>query len=110
MSMTRERLFELHQELVTEAFQILKQKNADYSKDLPLGNFYLSEALQVCTAENGIINRIGDKLSRLVSITAKGNQVKNEAVRDTVIDVINYIVLFYGVHLEKEAGKLGAEK
>lgn len=104
MSMTRERLFEIHQELVKEAFEILKKKNADYSKELPLGNFYLSEALQTCSAENGIINRLGDKLSRLVSITAKGNQVKDEGVRDTVLDVINYIVLFYAVHEDRAAG------
>lgn len=105
--MTKEQLFELHQQLCDKAYDLLKKKNADYSKELPLGNFYLSEALQTCTAENGIINRMGDKLSRLVSIIAKGNQVTDESIEDTILDVINYSVLLMAVVKDKQDEKAG---
>jgi hypothetical protein len=98
--MNREELFQLHDELSSIAKEIMKNKNADYSKESPFGNFMLSEALQTCSAENGIINRMGDKLSRLVSVFAKGAQV-DESVKDTILDIINYAVLLYGVHLFK---------
>ena len=93
----KEDLFSLHQELCSKGFELLKAKNADYSKAHPLGNFMVSEALQACSAENGIIVRMSDKLSRLVSIVEKGAQVKEESTEDTIIDVINYAVLLAAV-------------
>lgn len=95
--MTREELFQLHTDLTQKGFEILKRKNADYSKGTPLGNFYVAEALQACTAENGIIVRMSDKLSRLVSILEKGAQVKDESIEDTIVDIINYSVLLAAV-------------
>lgn len=108
--MTKERLFALHSELTAKGLEILKQKNADYSKETPLGNFYLSEALQTCSAENGIVNRMGDKLSRLVSVLAKGAQVKDETLQDTIVDVINYSVLLAAVIEDRRHGEPDAQR
>lgn len=94
---TRERLFEMHSEICERALTLMKKKNADYSKSHPLGNFMVSEAIQACSAENGIMVRITDKLSRLVSILEKGAQVTDESVTDTIVDMINYSVLLAGV-------------
>lgn len=104
--MTRERLFELHQEMTAKAFEILKAKNADYSKGTPLGNFYVTEAIQAGTAENGIIIRLSDKISRLVSVLEKGLQVKTESAKDTILDIINYAVLLAAVVEDKETGTI----
>ena len=92
---TKEELFSLHKELCDKGLEILKKKNHDYSKGHIFGNFMVAEALQAASAENGIIIRMSDKLSRLVSIIEKGNQV-SESEEDTIIDLINYSVLLAG--------------
>lgn len=98
----RTELYALHAKLCSEAFDVMKRKNHDYSAGDPLSNFFLSEALGTCTAANGIINRLGDKLSRLVSVLGKGEaQVKDESVDDTIVDIINYAVLLRAVTLRK---------
>lgn len=104
--MNREELFKLHEELSSIALEVMKKKNEDYSLNHPFGNFMVSEAMQASTAENGIIVRIGDKLSRLVSVFAKGAQVKDESIKDTILDIINYAVLLYGVHLYKSQSEM----
>lgn len=91
--MTREELFELHRFMSDKALDLMKLKNHDYSKGHPLGNFYVCESLQICSAEGGIIVRLSDKLSRLVSILEKGSKVKDESIEDTIVDIINYAVL-----------------
>lgn len=80
----------------------MAKKNHDYSKNGPFDNFKVCEAFQITSAQNGILVRLGDKISRLVSISEKGSQVKDESVEDTILDVINYAVLYYGVYLEKQ--------
>lgn len=90
-------LFQLHKDLCESALELMKKKNADYSKSHPLGNFFVCEAMQASSAENGIIVRLSDKLSRLVSVIEKGAQVKDETIDDTIVDVINYAVLLSGV-------------
>ena len=98
----KQALFALHSKLCSRGFEIMKAKNADYSKSDPLGNFYVAEALQATSAANGIIVRMSDKLSRLVSVLAKGEaQVKDESVEDTIVDIINYAILLRAVTLRK---------
>lgn len=94
-------LLKLHEELCNQARTLMAKKNHDYSKNGPFDNFKVCEALQITSAENGILVRFGDKISRLVSISDKGAQVSDESIKDTILDVINYAVLYYGVHLEK---------
>lgn len=96
--------------MTAKAFEILKAKNADYSKGTPLGNFYVTEAIQAGTAENGIIIRLSDKLSRLVSVLEKGTQVKSESAKDTILDIINYAVLLYAVVEDKETGTISSNE
>lgn len=100
--MNKEILFGLHRDMCAHGLELMKKKNADYSKGDALGNFYLSEALQATTAEMGIITRMGDKMSRLVSIISKGKaEVETESVQDTIVDLINYSVLLAAVIAEK---------
>ena len=89
---TRDSLLKLHKELCEAAFELMKRKNADYADDdSPFGNLDLIEALSrgAHSTELGIVIRLGDKLSRLMTATRRDLQVKDESIRDTILDIIN---------------------
>jgi hypothetical protein len=93
----RQDLYDLHNSLTQEALQIMRQKNDDYSSaDDPYRNFREFGQL-------GILVRLSDKLARLRTFTERGElSVKDESVRDTVLDAINYLVLFEGYRSKSE--------
>ena len=72
-------------------------KNRDYAGDHgnePFANFTRVEAMGICTTEQGFLTRITDKMSRLSSFIDCGKMhVENESFNDTIVDVINYMVL-----------------
>jgi hypothetical protein len=62
-----------------EALELFKKKNADYGD--AFANY----------GPVGVLVRMGDKISRLQSISATGvNLVEGEKLRDTLIDLHNY--------------------
>lgn len=68
-------LFDVQQ----EALELFKKKNKDYGDSF------------ATYGPIGVIVRIGDKISRLNSITKNGiNMVNDESLRDTLIDLHNY--------------------
>jgi len=89
---TREELFALHQELTNKALEVMKAKNHDYaSKGDPYRNFRTFGLL-------GVLVRLSDKLARLRSFTENGvTKVADETIQDTLVDVINYAVIFEGM-------------
>lgn len=93
--MTRDELLLLHTELTTSAKELMVAKNHDYAGTSdPFRNFRRFGLL-------GILVRLGDKLARLESFVENGElKVKDESVLDTVLDAINYSILFYGYHKE----------
>lgn len=96
--MTRDDLRMLHEELCEEARTLMKAKNADYAAiSDPFRNFRLF-------GELGILVRLSDKLARLRSFLENGKlEVTNESVRDTILDLINYAVLFHGYIVDAES-------
>jgi hypothetical protein len=63
----------------SEAFELFQKKNKDY------GDAFATYG------PVGVIVRMGDKISRLTSVSKTGvNLVKDEALRDTLIDLHNY--------------------
>jgi hypothetical protein len=101
--MTREELLGLFDEMTLEAKGIMKAKNADYSggKDDVFANFRGCTAFGV-EPELGLMIRMQDKMKRVESFVEKGRlEVRDEGVRDTCIDLINYSVLLYGLLLER---------
>lgn len=74
-------------------------KNHDYAaSDDPFRNFRTF-------GELGILVRLSDKIARLQSFIENGElMVKDESVLDTVLDITNYAVLFYGYVEEKKGG------
>ena len=62
-----------------EALELFKKKNADY------GDAFATYGIV------GVLVRMGDKISRLSSITKSGiTLVDNESLRDTLMDLHNY--------------------
>jgi hypothetical protein len=90
----------MHRELCEEARGLSERKNHDYSggKDdsLPFLNFTRCESMGICKTEAGILVRMTDKMSRLSTFVTTGEfKVKDEALRDTVLDMINYAIILY---------------
>lgn len=62
-----------------EALELFRKKNADYGDSF------------ATYGPVGVIVRMGDKISRLTSVTNNGvNLVNDESIRDTLIDLHNY--------------------
>ena len=65
-----------------EALTLFEKKNKDY------GDAFATYG------PVGVLVRMGDKISRLQSITSKGiNLVEDEKIRDTLIDLHNYAAM-----------------
>ncbi len=97
--MTREELLKLHGQLCGEAASIMKVKNKDYSGATGgvFANFNACEYLGVDPV-TGVLMRMTDKLSRISSFATKGElQVKGESVQDSILDIINYVVIIAGM-------------
>ena len=92
--MTQEEFLQRIKEIFDECYTIVERKNKDYSGEDALSNFFKCEELGICDAEVGLLVRCGDKLSRIANIIKSKNQhVKDESVRDTILDLINYLAI-----------------
>ena len=101
IKMTKKELFKLHKNTTKNAFMICRKKNSDYTGMAdPFTNFRASANLGV-PPERGILIRIQDKISRLNSFISRGKFEVAETIEDTVIDVVNYIILAYAMMEEK---------
>lgn len=104
-------LLNLHKELTSKAVHIMASKNHDYTSNSgdPYANFRGSEYLGIHPVL-GIQLRIQDKMQRVKTFVEKGElKVKGESVEDAIIDMINYLVLAYGIICE-ENDKAGNDK
>lgn len=97
--MKRSELLPLHEQLCQDARDLMKAKNQDYASDDsdPFSNLTACQTLGVDPVI-GVLIRIGDKFARIKSFIEKGElQVKDESVRDSILDSINYLVLAAGM-------------
>lgn len=94
--MTREDLRLLHENMCENARNLMKAKNVDYATETDIfRNFRMF-------GELGILVRMSDKLARLRSIMENGRiEVSDESIKDTLLDIINYSVIFAGYTGEK---------
>ena len=108
--MTRDDLMKIHEELCLKGRELMDKKNRDYAgRDgtEPFANFTRVESMGICSTESGMLVRLTDKMSRLSSFTESGKlAVENESFEDTVVDVINYMVLFYAYIKDKKTDTL----
>ena len=79
------------QKVQTEALELFRKKNTDYGDSF------------ATYGPVGVLVRMGDKISRLSSITKSGvNLVNTESLRDTLIDLHNYAAM--GIMLLDDRG------
>ena len=75
-----------------KALDLFKSKNADY------GDAFATNGII------GIVIRIGDKLSRLETLTTnKKQQIKTESIEDTIIDLYNYSTMALMLLIDHQA-------
>lgn len=97
--MTKQEYIEFHKAFCEDMKAITEKKNADYtggSSD-PFYNFRHVNTFGICSAEVGILTRMLDKVSRVVSFVNNGElKVKDESVQDTLKDLANYCAILSG--------------
>jgi len=92
------------QEALNKAREICASKGHDYaSEDNSFSNFFYCEKLQICSATQGILIRLCDKFSRLHNLIdlCKEPQVADESHVDTLLDTINYIIIWLALESSK---------
>ncbi len=73
--------------------EIMEAKNKDYSTDKrPFKNINSSLLVGV-EPERAILVRLLDKVSRIDNLLDKENAVKDESIKDSIRDGINYLLL-----------------
>ena len=102
--MTRQDFNDFHVKMCSEAFELMKRKNADYGGAAdPFANFRMS-ALLGLNPEDGVLLRMQDKMARIVSFLRKGDlAVKEESWRDACVDLVNYSVILAGLLTERSS-------
>lgn len=113
---TLEEVLKTHEELCANARSVIETKGHDYNREQQKGgdtlfNLTVAKLLGVTdTTTQSILVRLGDKYMRLVSLTKDPNtevSVKDESVRDTVEDTINYVIYLYLKYLEEKKERDG---
>lgn len=106
--MDRDELLDFHKKFSKHCLDIMKRKNSDYTGDnkSPFANFEACEDFGICSAEEGFMVRIMDKMKRINTFVKKGElKVKDEPVKDAITDIINYMVLLAAYLKDKKDNK-----
>ena len=97
MTITRDDLLSFHESFCSQAAAVMENKNKDYTGAHgadPFANFTRSEALGICSTEQGFLVRMSDKMSRLAAFCHEGHlAVEDEKIVDTLQDLLNYCIL-----------------
>lgn len=97
-----------HADACDKMKEITRAKNSDYTGagDDPFSNFRRCEQMGIASVEQGFLTRMTDKMARITSLTVhkKEQQVKDEAIEDTLFDLANYAILMAGyLYFEKKS-------
>jgi hypothetical protein len=93
--MTREDYLKEFQKVTSDMLALTKKKNADYAGESnPFANFQLIEKLGAASTEQGFVVRMSDKLQRISNLISRPNQVADEKIEDTLLDLSIYSILF----------------
>jgi len=100
MSMTGKEFIEYHKTVVAKMNDIVRAKNQDYSGGGDcdaFNNFTMVEKKGTCSTEAGFLVRMEDKMMRINNLIKNGSAaVKDESIRDTLMDLANYSILMMG--------------
>lgn len=101
---TQKELKEAFSLLLKAMYDIMEQKNADYSgSGEAFTNFNQIEQITKgkISREMGVVVRMTDKLSRVIRLLENSGQVLDEKIEDTLIDLANYSLLLILMLKEK---------
>jgi hypothetical protein len=90
--MTKQEQIKHFDQIVAEARNILLTKGDDYSGDDRLSNFKLVASMTKTTPEKVALMFIATKVARLGELL-NGKTPKNESIKDSITDLINYAIL-----------------
>lgn len=110
---TLKRVKQLHKQLTTQGFALIERKGADYNREQQrtgdtLYNLKMAHVMGfVDSPQAGVGTRMCDKIMRMSSLRRPSTKakVKDEKLKDTVADLINYAVYFYALY-EEESERL----
>lgn len=94
--MTQEQYLAEFKSVTDKMYEVTKAKNTDYCNGVEdaFRNFKQVEYMGICSAEQGFLTRMTDKMMRISSFVKSGElQVKDEAVTDTLQDLAVYSIL-----------------
>lgn len=99
--MNREDFIKNLEETYARGIELVKRKNQDYAgHGDPFRNFRSSSIIGI-SVEKNIMLQIVNKISRIGNILGKDNAVKDEAVEDSILDLINYAAIL-NAYLDSE--------
>lgn len=91
--MTNQQYVQNIKETFDACLEIVKRKNADYSgTEDAFKGFRNAEVIGV-SKERAILVRIMDKVGRVSNLLDKQAEVKDEAIADTLKDLVNYVAI-----------------
>lgn len=77
---------EIHKSITLELNELYERKNKDYGDSFHIS--FIEEGMAMARI------RLGDKLNRFKTLTKSNSQkVKDESIRDTLIDLANYAIM-----------------
>ena len=77
---------QMHKLITTELNELYERKNKDYGDSFHIS--FIEEGMAMSRI------RLGDKLNRFKELTKYNSQkVKDESIRDTLIDLANYAIM-----------------
>ena len=92
--MNYEELFAMAKMDLDRCLATLERKSHDYANDGDvLKNFKESSKIASITPVQSILVLVGTKISRLTELVTTEKISKNESVEDTILDLINYLLL-----------------
>jgi len=107
--LSQQTMLQYYQEITQKMYDIIKTKNQDYAgAGEAFTNFNQIELITkgVVSREFGTIVRMTDKLSRVVRLLQNTNQVLDEKIEDTLMDLANYSILLILMLKEKRESEL----
>jgi len=83
--------------------EIMKNKNNDYADtDDVFYNFKETAKIAGIKPSQVVLVQLGNKLARLNQLIGKDKEPLNEALSDTLLDIINYTLLLRGILNEQK--------
>lgn len=116
---TLEHVIKIHKELCDEARAIIETKGHDYNRQQQntgetLFNLKVPKLLGIVDSNTQpILALMSNKMMRLISLTRDPSvtaSVKDETIRDTIKDLINYSSYLYIVYLEERDNEVSSSQ